>query len=272
MSFNFVKNLLKVKAEQTSEGLVNLAASLDKEGVAEAAIKQKQDEHNEYIKLLQEANESFRKERQEYDAEQELYNRYLNEAEVINGLLEKLKTAKETLTTNPSDQTAASVVAQLNEPELVSDLTALLTKVEQRAPILEKEKQEYIEAEKWMKEMQEAVEEISKELISLRETVNQAKRDIQSAEIEAERARKKAEQAEVIAGLRKGGNKFDTAINALQNAANKKKAEAEQYKIKADSLAKVPSNDVSSIVGKYSSTATESSAESLSERLARLKK
>lgn len=260
MSFNFVKNLLKVKAEQTSEGLVNLAASLDKEGVAEAAIKQKQDEHQEYIKLLQEANESFRKEKAEYEAEQQLYDRYLKEADAINTLLQDLKTG------------VTGEASKYNEEQLEKDLYLLIQKIEERAPILGKEKQEFIEAEKWMKEMQEAVEEISKELISLRETVNQAKRDIQSAEIEAERARKKAEQAEVIAGLRKSGNKFDTAINALQTAANKKKAEAEQYKLKAESLTKAPSNDVSSIIGKYSSGDVTSSSESLSERLERLKK
>ena len=64
---NFLKNYGKAKTEQVSEGIVNLAAALDAAGVSEAAIKQKQDEHNESVKLLVEAQTSFKKEKKEFD-------------------------------------------------------------------------------------------------------------------------------------------------------------------------------------------------------------
>jgi hypothetical protein len=251
MSLNFFKNFAKVKGEQLEEGMVNLAVALDKEGAAEAAIKQKQDEHSKRIEMLQEANASYRKEHDEYIAEKNFYDRLMNEAEAVQTLI----------TEGQGDQ------AQLN-----ADLEKLVAKIEQRAPILEKEKQEAEEAEQWMKEMQEAVEEISKELVNLRDVVNQAKQDIQRAELDKERQRKKAEQAEVLVGLRKAGNKYDVALNALQNKAKQEQAEAEKFKIKADSLKKEKSEDVSEILGKYSNASVSTSTESLSDRLAKLKK
>jgi len=272
MSLNFFKNFLKVKIEDSEEGLINLAAALDKEGVAEAAIKQKMDEQEERITIYREAKADYDREQAEADREQALYNRYMGEAEAIQTLLGKLAKAKETIAANPDDQEAAAVIATSNEENLTADLVAILDVIEQRAPILEKEIREAVEAKEWMNEMKAAVDEISNELLTLRKTVDDAKRDIQKADIESERQRKRAEQAEVIAGLRKSGNKFDTAVNALKNKAAQKQAEAEEFKIKADVLKK-PVDKSDAIIGKYTSGATATpSSESLTDRLARLKK
>lgn len=270
MSFNFLKNFAKVKAENVEEGLINLAASLDKEGVAEAAIKQKMDEHEERIKMYQSAVDDYKREQAEADREESLYNRYMGEAEAIQRILANLETAKADIAADPSNQNAAAIIAGSNEVEMTNDLVKLLDVIEKRAPILEKEKAEALEAKQWMDELKSAVDEISAELLTLRKTVDDAKRDIAKAEIDAERNRKRTEQAEVIAGLRKSGNKFDTAINALKNKATEKQAESETYKIKADTLKK-PVDATDEIVGKYTSSSQPTSSESLSERLARLK-
>lgn len=270
MSLNFLKNLVKVKAENLEEGMINLATAIDKEGVAEASVKQKMDEHEERIKMLQEASSSYRTEKAEYDRELALYNRYMHEAETIQNILTNLEKAKQDIIVDPSNQAAAAVIAGANEAELTNDLVNLLDAVEKRSAILEKEKREAEEAEQWMNTMKEAVDEISKELLTLRETINAVKRDIAQAEIEKERNKKRAEQAEVVAGLRKSGNKFDTAMNALKNQAIQQQNEAESYKIKADSLKK-PVDTTDDIVGKYTTTAAPVSTETLAQRLARLK-
>lgn len=262
MSFNFFKNFAIVKAEQVEEGMINLAATLDKEGVAEAAIKQKMDEHQARIVMQQEATTSYEKEKLEYDRELELYNRYMAAAEKIQNTLAGIAEAK----SQPSVTSTTEMTT--DEAELNADLAKILDKIEQRLPILEKEKQEYLEAEKWLKEIKDAVSEIAKDLLALRETVNQAKQDIAKAELDKERNRKRAEQAEVIAGLRKNGNKFDVAINALKNSAAKQQAEAEQYRIKAESLTLPP--DTSTLLDKYSTEAPVVT-ESLADRFAKLK-
>lgn len=253
MSLNFFKHFSKAKVADLEESMVQLAVALDKDGVAEAAILQKSEEHDQRIAMLQEANADYLREQKEYEQELDLYTRYMNEAENIQRLL-----------TDPNRD------PKFIEAELTSDLNEILNLIEERAPILEKEKREAEQARAWMTDMQEAVEEISKELMSLRETVNNTKREIAQAEIEKERNRKRAEQAEVLAGLKKSGNKFDVAINALKQQADKEKAEAEKYQIKAESL-KTTKPKATEIVGKYSTTTPTASAESLSERLARLK-
>jgi chromosome segregation ATPase len=247
---NFFKNYGKVSAERAEDGFINLAVTLDRDGVAETAIKQKQDEHEERIRILAEAKTSFKKEQGEYDAELAIYERFMNEAESISKLLEA-----------PGDR---------NVDELNKDLTYILDKIEQHAPKLAKEKQEAEEAKVWLNEVQVAVDEISQELLKLRETVTQAKQNITKAEIDAERAAKKAKQAEIIAGLSKSGNKFDVAINALNNQAAKINQEAEVSRLKAESLTRPKVDDGSSILGKYTQEKT-APTETLQERLARLK-
>lgn len=271
MSFNFFKNFAKVKAESLEEGMINLATSLDKEGVAETVIRQKIDEHDERIKMYQSAVDDYKREQAEADREESLYNRYMSEAETIQGILNKLEKAKSDIVADPSNQPAADIISNYNESELTTDLMKLLDVIEKRAPILEKEKAEALEAKQWMDELKDAVDEISTELLTLRKTVDEAKRDIAKAEIDAERNRKRAEQAAVIAGLRKSGNKFDTAINALKNKATEKQSEADTYKIKAETLKK-PVDTTDTIVGKYTTTVIPTtSVETLSDRLARLK-
>jgi len=271
MSLNFFKHFLIVKSESIESSLIDLAATVDKEGVAETAIRQKISEHNERIKMYNDAVRDYEKEQAEADAEQETYNRFMTEAETIQQLLENLEKAKADISTDPNNQAAAAIIASVNESELTVDLGKLLDAVEKRAPILEKEQEEAKEAKAWMDELKIAVDEISADLMNLRKTVDDAKRDIEKAELETERNRKRAEQAEIVAGLRKNGNKFDVAINALKNKAEEQCIEAANYKVKAESLKK-PVDATDTIIGKYTSSNTSpASTESLSERMARLK-
>lgn len=268
--FNFAKNYGKVKSEDFEEGMVNLAARLDADGVAETAIKQKQDEHDLAISQLAEANSAYKKEKAEFEAEQSLYNKRMAAAELAQVDLEKLALARELLAKDPTDQAAAKVVAGLDEKEITAALTDLLTAIEKRAPILEREKREAEQAEEWMNTMQSAAQDIATELLQLRESVTQAKADIAQAEVEKERQRKKAEQADILAGLKKSGNKFDTAMNALKNRAAEVNKESEEYRLKAEQLTIKPELS-SETIDKYMNQAPATSTETLQERLARLK-
>lgn len=246
---NFFKNYGKAKAEQTGEGLVNLAARLDAEGVSEAAVKQKQDEHGELVNALVEAQNDFKREKAEFDEIFGLYNKKVAAAERAQADLEK----------DPNNTNAAQALAELLEG------------VEKIAPKLEKEKQDYIRAEQYMKEMQEAADSVAKELLGLRESINQAKQDTKEAELELARANKQKEQAERLAGLRSATNKFDVAMSALQKQAQAKQNEAEAARIAAEQLRK-PVEKVSSAASAYlDAVEPPVVAESLQDKLARLK-
>jgi chromosome segregation ATPase len=245
---NFFKNYGKVKAEQVGDSLVNLAATLDAEGVSEAAVKQKQEEHDEYVRQLVDAQRDFSREKKEFDDIEALYNKKLAAAE----------RAQADLTTNPANSDAATALEEL------------LNSVEKMAPRLDKERREYEDAEHLMIELQQASNEIATELKGLRETINSTNAAIKEAELDAERARKEREKAEKIAGLRKASGKFDVAMSALQKKAEEKQKEADVHRIAAEQLRK-PIENVSSAASKYLNESDPETTETLQERLARLK-
>lgn len=246
---NFFKNYSKAKGEQLGEGMVNLAASLDASGVSEAAIKQKQDEHNELVKQLVVAQTDFKREKKEFDDIFELYNKKLAAAE----------RAEADLGINPDNKEAATALAEL------------LESVEKIAPKLAKEKAEFESAQRWMTELQQASNDIAKELLGLREQINEVKQQSKEADLEIERTRKAKQQAEKLAGLRNATNKFDVAMTALQKQADAKKQEAEENRIAAEQL-RQPVVTESSAATKYMDEVTPAfAAETMQEKLARLK-
>lgn len=236
---NFFKNYSLAKSEQFGEGLVNLAASMDAAGVSEAAVKQKQEEHAETVKQLVEAQSSFKKEKKEFDDLNELY-------------IKKMA--------------AATRAADANDEKVALEL---LESVEKLAPKLAKEKADYESAERWLTEVQQASDDIAKELLSLREQINEVNQMTKEAQLDAARAKKAQAQAEKLAGLRKASNKFDVAMAALKNQAEKADAEAQQAKIIAEQLRK-PAETVSTEAAKYFEV-EPTTTETLAEKMARLK-
>ena len=247
--FNFLKNYGKVQAEAASEGIVNFAATIDADGVSEAAIKQKQDEHNEIVKQLVDAQSDFKVEEAEYQAELNLYNKRMAAAEKAQADLDQ----------DPTNTSAATALSEL------------LDALEKQTPKLEKEKREADQAREYWNQLNEASNEIAEELKQLRSLVTEQKQAIKEAELQSERNRKQLERAEVLAGLRKSGNKFDVAMTALKNQAETKQKEAERLRIKTEQLTVKPDTQ-SSDVDKYMNDNTSIPVETLQDRLARLKR
>ncbi len=249
--FNFFKHYSAAKAESMEESAINLAAELDKDGVAQAAIRQKMEQHEQQVALVAEARKEFEKEKKEWLDEQARHEQLMGAAE----------RAQAALTENPNDKEAEQALAEL------------LDAIEQHLPTLNREKQESDDAEGHLKIMEEAMQEMATELKDLHRTVEDAKRELKAAEVEEERSRKQRERAEVAAKLKKSGNKFDTALNALKNAAEQKRVEADKNRMIADNLA-VKKPETSSAASRFMNEASSGakSSETLQERLAGLKK
>lgn len=246
---NFFKNYSKAKTEQLGEGLVNFAAAIDANGVSEAAVKQKQDEHNSLVAALVESQRDFKREKAEFDDIFSLYNKKVAAAE----------RAQADLDTNPNNSEAAAALSEL------------LDGIEKIAPRLEKERTDFIRAEQYMKEMQEAANSVAQELLGLRDQINDAKQASKEADLDLARALKQKSQAERLAGLRTASNKFDVALNALQKQASVKQDEAEAARIAAEQLRK-PTETTSSAAAAYLNAVSEPVVtESLQDKLARLK-
>ncbi len=211
---NFLKNYIKVNKERMDAGIVDIAAALDAEGVSEAAIKQKMDQHDALVKQLVIAKNMLEKEKREYDSARRIQDKRI----------EAIRKAKSDYDKDPNDKNAKRAVEEL------------LDAIEKHSIILEKEKKEFEEAEFFVKEIETVSLEIADQLKQLRSKVNEVKAEIKKAEIESNRMKQRSEQAEILAGLKTSSNKFDVAMNALQNQADKHKQTTEMYKIKSEQL------------------------------------
>ena len=249
MSANFFRHFLGVKAEQADEALVNFTADIDPEAVSEVAVRQMEQRHAEYVKQLAAAQVDFTREKREYDDVKVVYDKKMNGAE----------RAQADLVLDPTNTEASAALAEL------------LDSVEKTLPKLEKEEREYKEAEKLMTELGVASNEVAQELLQLRALLNQTKADLKSAQLDAERQKNNLEKAKVLAGLKKSGDKFDAAKNALQKRVEKTQQEANESRIAAEQL-RTPVVTVSAAASKYLDDAPVTSTETLQQRLARLKK
>ena len=245
---NFFAALAAVKLEDAVTGLEDLAASVDPNAVAEAAIKQKMAEYDEVVTIVSKARTEYDRENAEYVKEQRLYDNRLAAAQHAQADLEL----------NPNNLVASQA------------LTELLDILEKTAPTLEKEKREAEEAKAYLTEVTSVSEEYAAELKNLRQKVDEQKRALNQATLEAERQGKRAESAAVLAGLQRSSNKFDTAMSALQRKVDSEKAKADAMKIKAEQLTTKPTK-VSSAADSYLNATTPTQVLSVSERLAKLK-
>ena len=249
MSANFFRHLLGVKAEQADEALVNFAADIDPEAVSEVAVRQMEQRHAEYVKQLAAAQVDFAREKREFEEVKAVYDKKMNGAE----------RAQADLALDPTNTEAAAA------------LDELLDSVEKMTPKLEKEEREYKEAERLMTELSVASNEVAQELLQLRELLNQTKADLKSAQLDAERQKNNLEKARVLAGLKKSGDKFDAAKNALQKRVAQTQQEANESRIAAEQL-RTPVATVSAAASKYLDDAPVATTETPQQRLARLRK
>ena len=251
MSLNFLKHIIGVKAEQADTALVDIAANIDPEAVSEVAVRQTEERHAEYVKQLAVAQVEFKREKAEYEDVKAVYDKKMSAAERAQADLDKDSTNTE----------AATALAEL------------LDSIEKMMPKLEKEEREYKDAERLMKELDTASNEVAQELLQLRELLNQTKNDLKSAQADADREKRNLEKAKVLAGLKKSGDKFDAAKNALQRRVEATQQTANEARIAAEQLRK-PAVTVSAATSKYMDETPDNNktAETLQERMARLKR
>lgn len=247
-SFNFLKNYAKTSAQRASDASVSLLAVIDPEGLTETAIKQSQDEHAEAVKQLTVAQADFKREKQEFEEVQKLFNQKLAGAE----------RAQVALTLDPTNTVASDAVIEL------------LADVEKLAPKLEKERADYERAERFVVELQQYSNEIAGKLIQLRDQLNEVNAQAAEAALDLARNEKRKKQAETLAGLRTSSNKFDVALGALKKQADEKQAEAATAATIADQLT-IPVKTISSAAASFLEDDTSAVTESVTDRLARLK-
>ena len=240
-----LKNIGKVKAENTGEGIVNALAKFDPEGMSEAGMLELEDNVNTMALECAKAKQEWEKEQSEYDTIQKLFEQRMAAAESLS-----------------------------QDPAQAASLEKLLTMIEDMAPEIEREKQEAVFAKELFDELEAATKEAAESVKTARSEFEAVQRQMKRADVDKKRADTQEERAKKLAGIKKGGSSLGSAMDAMKKAANEKEAEADAAKMKAKLFTKAdPEKDdpaIAAALAAASGNATPTM--SLQERMAALKK
>jgi chromosome segregation ATPase len=252
--FGFVKNFGKQKAQQTGQSLVQMLAAWDPDTASAAEIEQMEERLDKLTTQVAQARQTWQKEQEEADAIEKLYDQRMKAAELLQGKLEQA-----------SGDEAAELEKALNE---------LVDMLESMQPDIEREMEEAVEAEAFMKELEEVAAMSAEKLKTARRTLENAKRDMARAKIQEQRAQERAEQAAELAGLRQETDQLGSALSAMRREADSASARAEAMNLKSRLLAPTREEKTNSLVEEALQQAGGSASKptNIKDRLAGLKR
>jgi chromosome segregation ATPase len=254
---SFLGNLFKKHAENAVTSIQQFLVTLDPETATEAQIA-------EFSDQLKKASEELAKARVEYQKDEKA-------AEEIDALYQKRL------------QAAAILEQQLNEAadpaqkaSISASLEKIVTMLEQMKPDVESEKKEADDAKQLMDELTGFVEESARTLKEARARLDHAISEMRRAELGKERAEKRAQTAEVLAGIKQGSGTFNVALDAMQKKTEQSKIKADAALTRSKLLTPTDTEkedpNIAAALAKASGEPAAPASQSLSDRLAALKK
>ena len=251
--FDFVRNFFTVKAKDVQTGFVQLLVEFDPETASEAEIATLDQALTKLTEQMLGAKRAWEKEDREAKEIQKNYDLRLAAAE-------RLQARAESAPAGEKEQVEAS-------------LAGLLAELEKMAPEMEREAREAEEAKGYYDELHQAVKTASERLKTARDRLSEAKRRMDAAKVKAERAQEQEDRAKVVAGIKKQADSIGAAFDAMSRKAEELETKAEVHNKKTELLTPPKSEDPYLAQAlKEASGQNAAPAQSLSERLAALKK
>ena len=204
----FFKNLLGVKADQAVKSGVEALVRWDPQAATEAELRTMEQHLDQLGRDVAEARLAFEKESKEAKAIIDLYHQRLAAAEHLGA------------------QAAAATDAG-QKAALDKSLTTLLDMLEQMAPDIEREKQDAVEAEEFLRMLEASYAEAGTKLRNARAELERAQRDLSRAEQQRAMADRQADAARRAAGLAGSTDGLGTALKAMKQSAEKERVAAE---------------------------------------------
>jgi chromosome segregation ATPase len=224
MSFSFLRRILGVKAANAADDFTAYVATLDPEAATEAEIQQIEEIVGEYAAELVKAKAALQREHNETAA---VEKRIADGEAALTVLTPRVEAGDE-----QAANTAAKILALLDELQ----------------PEWERERQEELDQQALVDEIQHALDESTEKLRTARSTLQQAQREMQRAELSLERARDAEERQRKLAGLKTNSSGVGVALQAMQKKAEESRLQAETARIKAKQLAKVSGSGPSDVI------------------------
>jgi phage shock protein A len=250
---DFLKNLFVKKAEDLQSGFLKMLVEFDPESASEAEIATLDD--------------ALTKLTQQMIAAKNAWDREQKEAAEIKKGYELRVAAAERLQIQAE---SASDPAQKAAVE--ASLAKLLAELEKMVPEVEREEREAVEAKGYYDELADAVKTASERLKTARARLSDAKRRMDVAKVRAERAAEQEERAKVLTGIKQQANNLGASFDAMTKRAEEMETKAQVHQEKAKLLSKPKDEEDPLIAQALKDAAGEAPPQSLSERLAALKK
>jgi chromosome segregation ATPase len=196
------------------------------------------------------------------------YDKEKREADAITALSAQRMAAAEQLSarlaaeTNPDSKTA-----------LEGSLVTLVGMLETMAPEIDREKQDAVDAESFLRQLEDAYQQAGQRLRAARGELERAQRDMGRAEQQRDMAERRANAARQAAGLTTATSGLSVALKAMQDSAQQNLAQAEAANAKAALLKPTrPERDDPNIAAAMAVVAGgPSPTASLGDRLAQLR-
>lgn len=251
--FGLFKSYVKNTAAGAGSSMVSLLAKLDPEGMSEAQIDEMDNALTEVTRQKVRAEADWKREQQEADVIKVNYDRRMSAAERIQKKMDE-------------------ATSENDKIKFAEALGQLLDEIEKMSTDVDREVEEAKQAEAYFRELEDVVKTASEKLKTARKTLKDAQHRIERAEIAAKRAKEQEDQAKVLAGIKQGLDSGNAALDAMSKRAEKLEEDARVAKEKANMLSPTSSTSNSIIEDALKDTEKPVSTESLSDRLARLKK
>lgn len=157
--------------------------------------------------------------------------REYNEAKTVLDAALKLNTTRLTAAETLESQIEAGAT------DKQASLDRLLAIIEAAQPELDGLKREAAEISAYLTELRAAYEAAAVKLKTARQQLTQAERDMDRAGVAADRARDRADTATIAAGVHKGGDTLNTALDAMRKKTVAAQDAAGAANLKASTLA-----------------------------------
>lgn len=250
---SFIRNLVGVKTDQAVNGAVAAIVRWDPQSATEAELRTMEQNLDEVGRQVAQARMAFDKERKEADAIQALSRQRMAAAEQIAQRMEA--------EANPTAKA-----------DLERSLGTLVAMLEEMAPEIEREKQDVVDAEAFLRSLEDTYQQAGQKLKSARAELTRAQRDMGRAEQQRTMAERRSEAARQAAGLAQATSGLSVALKAMQDSAQRDLAEAEAANAKARLLTPtVPEKEDRNIAAAMAAVQGKVTSGSVTDRLAALR-
>lgn len=255
MSFSFFRHFLGGQGDKMVGAVTTAAVRWDPKTASLAQLREMEDDYDRANQLLQQ----IRQETLGFDKEIAAAQRDYEERKAAAQLL----LAKQ-----------ANAVDDAAKASLEKSIAAIVSDLEAKKPRIEHDKEQAVRMHTQLDTAQAAVEDKMQALTEAKAKLADAERQMRLNELEAQRAKAEAERAAQIEGLRgRNVSGLNTALDAMQGAADRAAREAAAARAKADALGHAhsgPAGDANVAAALIEVRSGTSAGASAAERLAHL--